>query len=1166
MFRSPKRLNRLFLLLFLSLILIPRPLSAQTDAAPESTAEATAQNTPEAPAETPLPPTATETLIPVVFTEVLPPTPTATVTEAVTPELTETQPIDITAEASEPPISQETAEATLETTPPRTEVPAFDSATPEATEQAALTDELLINYNPNASQTEIDALLAALNAVELERIPQIGVMRVRVPSQYAEVEDATEALTSSASEALAAGANAIEENTRLELMYTPNDPNYGSGQWALNNAYGIHAPNAWDLAPRRGQGVIVAVIDSGVDLRHPDLRGQLVPGWNFGDDNNNPDDSVNGHGTHVAGIIAARTNNNLGVAGMAFNARIMPLKATTGSTFEATLFDVAGSIVYAVDHGAKVINMSLGHCTLDPNSQYPRSIWGAMSYADAKNVVIVVAAGNGNGQTGCSNSNYNMIAQHPAVISVAASDINGVSAGLNRGYNANDGIDIAAPGIDIRSTFPLGLGQFEVKSGTSMAAPYVSAVVALLISEGVVSTPDEAREALTCTAWDVNGGGRDNYYGYGIVQADWALSWRAGAGCDAVGRHDRIENAFAIARLPYNNLQAVDFRSAAVNANDPVICGRNPGTNYVQTFWYQFTPAASGFYQFSTYGSSYNTLIGVFAGQPNLLRPLTCNDDSGANAQSFVSASLEARQTYYLVVATSGSTRVDGQSMRLDIRPIFPTGRDLQENLLAYSRAITPTAFAGASGRKVVQFNNGDAAFFSFRGNSLDIVSAGPISVFINNNFIQTINNPQLASTTINTGATGQLSDVTLLATGAALLDKVRLYDALMRPVAGLRDDRDPNIFYSGSGWSQDVSADNYRATITATSSAGDYFEFRGRGSAFVIRRNLSPDAGSISVFVDGRFYGDFSNVSAGDLVNIPLVIGNLANTDHTIRVRNTSASRLEIDGVEVAAPAALPAGRLINDTDRGIRYSGQTNTLKENSAFGRTLHQLYVGGEAQFRFNGNGFCIGYADGDNVAITVDNAPYGSFNADGGGEWCSNRLSAGLHHVSVRQTGSFLALDYVFPWQAPVLSPASNRGGLVQETDKAFLYSYDIVNGRAVSHWKPANGAPVVVPRGIGRFQGSARRTLVDGATIQFWINGSGFVLYTSVQAYMGEYDIYVDGVFNRTLDLWNGQNDPWQPLALGITGLSPGLHKIELRADTNGNFAPVDFDGARVIP
>ena len=261
----------------------------------------------------------------------------------------------------------------------------------------------------------------------------------------------------------------IEPNYIYSALETPNDPDY-SKQWNLHN---IHVERAWEET--KGEGITVAVIDSGVS-RVPDLRQtEFVPGYDFVNDRKDARDD-NGHGTHVAGTIAQSTNNNYGVAGVAYQAKIMPLKVLSAQG-GGSGSDIADAIRFAADNEADIINMSLGG---GGESQVMKD---AIDYAYNKGVVIIAAAGNSN-QNAASYP-----ARYPKVISVSALDATGKKAPYS---NYGAGVDISAPGGSeegkiLQETIDPSTGQavFSGFQGTSMAAPHVAGVAALIKATGV---------------------------------------------------------------------------------------------------------------------------------------------------------------------------------------------------------------------------------------------------------------------------------------------------------------------------------------------------------------------------------------------------------------------------------------------------------------------------------------------------------------------------------------------------------------------------------------------------------------------------------------------------------------------------------------------------------
>lgn len=296
----------------------------------------------------------------------------------------------------------------------------------------------------------------------------------------------------------------IEPNYIYSALEVPNDPDY-SKQW---NFRSINVERAWEET--KGDGVTVAVIDTGVS-RVPDLQEtEFVEGYDFVNDSTDASDD-NGHGTHVAGTIAESTNNNYGVAGIAYHAKIMPLKVLSAGG-GGDIADIAEAIRYAADNKADVINMSLGG---GGESQLMKD---AIDYAYSKGVVIVAAAGNENQ----NSSSYP--ARYPKVISVAALDPAGQKAPYS---NFGAGVDIAAPGGSeegkiLQETINPNTGEsiFTALQGTSMAAPHVAGVTALIKASGV-SEPEEITKILKQSARKVQ---EDPFNHFGAGHLDAAAS------------------------------------------------------------------------------------------------------------------------------------------------------------------------------------------------------------------------------------------------------------------------------------------------------------------------------------------------------------------------------------------------------------------------------------------------------------------------------------------------------------------------------------------------------------------------------------------------------------------------------------------------------------------
>jgi len=289
-----------------------------------------------------------------------------------------------------------------------------------------------------------------------------------------------------------------EPNYLVQAFYTPNDPFFASYQYGLQR---IQAPSAWDVQQGK-ETVKIAIVDTGVQLDHPDLRTKLVPGYNFVENNAYPYDR-NGHGTHVAGIAAAATNNGAGIAGVAPRVMIMPVKVLDDSG-SGEMLQVARGITYAANQGAKVINLSLG-------SPYSTStLQSAVQYAWERGAVIVAAAGN----DGTSTPNYP--ADYPNVIAVASTNERDGKSGF---ANFGRWVEVAAPGEEILSTYTGG--YYAYLSGTSMAAPHVAGVAALMASQGRPNV--HIRLGILSTADPIAGTG--TYWQYGRVNAARAVRY-----------------------------------------------------------------------------------------------------------------------------------------------------------------------------------------------------------------------------------------------------------------------------------------------------------------------------------------------------------------------------------------------------------------------------------------------------------------------------------------------------------------------------------------------------------------------------------------------------------------------------------------------------------------
>lgn len=285
-----------------------------------------------------------------------------------------------------------------------------------------------------------------------------------------------------------------------QSLVIPNDVLYSKYQWNLPS---IETEKGWNIS-KGTDDVIIAVLDTGVQTNHPDLAGRFVDGANIVDPSKLPEDDV-GHGTHVTGIIGATVNNTEGVAGVSWFNKIMPIKVLDSSGAGST-YSVAQGIIWAVDHGAKVINMSLGNYA---NAEF---LHDAVKYAYDRDVVLVAASGNDN------TDRPGYPAAYQEVFAVAATNSGKQRASFS---NYGDYIDVAAPGESIASTYPDN--QYAALSGTSMSTPHVAALAGLIRSVRPDLTNEEVMNIMRNCTIDLGDPGKDIYFGFGEVDVDKAL-------------------------------------------------------------------------------------------------------------------------------------------------------------------------------------------------------------------------------------------------------------------------------------------------------------------------------------------------------------------------------------------------------------------------------------------------------------------------------------------------------------------------------------------------------------------------------------------------------------------------------------------------------------------
>ena len=366
--------------------------------------------------------------------------------------------------------------------------------------------ELLVIYETGTDAAAAEQLPAETKGEVEEEIPEIDTQVI----EFSEVKDEPteqerEQLLQQKKRALEKdpAVRSVSYNFIYRAAYTPNDEKFGR-QYGLKR---IEAPLAW--SETRGGGVDIAVVDTGISNSHPDLRAKIAKQRNFVGPTDTPSaEDDNGHGTQVAGVAAASTNNGEGIAGACPGCRLLIAKSLDASN-TGSADDIAEGITWASKNGAEVINLSLAAEEVDDPV-----LKRAITRAQRKGAVVVAAAGNYG-----RNSGTVYPAAYGGVIAVAATGKD------NRRYSRSsvgDWVDVAAPGVSILSTKrPTRYGG---ASGTSFSSPFVAGVAGLLVAQG--RPADETRRRIIFSARDLGARGRDKEYGRGLVDAAAAFGVR----------------------------------------------------------------------------------------------------------------------------------------------------------------------------------------------------------------------------------------------------------------------------------------------------------------------------------------------------------------------------------------------------------------------------------------------------------------------------------------------------------------------------------------------------------------------------------------------------------------------------------------------------------------
>ncbi len=491
----------------------------------------------------------------------------------------------------------------------------------------AVPGQYLIKFTPGTAADARRAVVDPHGGRFFDRVADLDIDAVEFPALAGNANPrAAEAIV-----------NALKRNPNVEFVepnyiysagYTPNDPSLGQ-QWAWNK---IKAFDAWNTT-QGSSGVVIAVVDTGIQRSHPDLNAKIVAGYDYVQGDTAPDDG-NGHGTHVAGTAAAETNNSTGGAGTCPNCKLMPVRVLDNNG-SGTLANVAKGINFAANNGAKVINLSLG-------GGGSSTLQSAVDNAWSKGAFLACAAGNSN--TSSTSSAYpGAYGNCFAVASTTSSDTRSSFS------NYGSWVEVAAPGSSIYSTW-ISSG-YKTIDGTSMATPHVAGLASLLSSQGL--TNSQIRQRICDTADEISGTG--TYWTCGRINADRAV--KGDATSPPPSGEAIVNGGFENGTSPWSQsssggYQLIDqtlphtgafsaYLGGYNNANDAIYQAITvPSDGTLTYWWYMSTEETSGPYDYLRVQLT-NTSGGVLA----TLRTWSDRSGEGTWRQDSISLASYAGQT-----------------------------------------------------------------------------------------------------------------------------------------------------------------------------------------------------------------------------------------------------------------------------------------------------------------------------------------------------------------------------------------------------------------------------------------------------------------------------------------------------------------------------------------
>ena len=1015
----------------------------------------------------------------------------------------------------------------------------------------------------------------------------------------------------------------VEPDRRMYHTLMTNDPYLTSNQlWGLNGTWGVNAPAAWDVTTG-SRSVVVAVLDTGI-VSHSDLNANVLPGYDFisepcgandgdgrdadasdpGDWFNNGDCGYGGsndpsswHGTHVAGTIAAVGNNALGVVGVAMNTRILPVRVL--GKFGGSTSDIADAIRWSAGlpvteapinpNPAKVLNLSLGGwgaCS----ATYQRAI-DAVVVAGA---VVVVAAGNNSSDA----ANFSP-ASCNGVITVASTDINGARSWFS---NFDSTVEISAPGSGIWSTLNAGATvpageSYASKSGTSMAAPHVAGVAALILSRYPTLTPVQVSSIIQgsakpfpSTSWC-----QMMMIGSGIVNAAEALGGvipqtvTVSLSPDSMQEDGAGGLIYRLARSNQNNgnllqpltvsfsmLGTARYSAQPGDAADYTVTGTGVSFNTacgagvvsfpsgVETVQVIVSPVADQLFE----PTNETVILAISPGSRYIVgTPASAsgniNSDETLPTYNGTSINIPSSGTanpYPSTITVSGAT---GQATRIrvtlyglshsyardiDILLVGPTGaetilmsdvgRDISNVKLTFdslASASLPENDSITGG--TYQPTNVDAPSWGGDPRADFFPTPAPAGPY-NTGFT-----PLLGT---NPNGVWSLYVVDDLGGDSGSISGGWSIEIFTDLTVGIYDDTHPNWMYAGSWIRSSGQTGPYNQTINYSSDTSATATIQINGTAFRLRYTRFTNRGTLAVYVDGALVG---SVSANGALNWQTVFERrgLSPGVHTVQIRHGGGgSVIDVDAIEVFNHIAGTG--IYDDRHSNWVYSGSWSTASQDGPYDRTITFTNdVSAQASIQINGTAFRLRYTRFTNrgrLAIRVDGVQVATQVATGALSWQmvyeQTGLSPGVHTIEIQPVAGAGLIDI----DAIEVFPSCLGAGIYDDRHSNWVYS---------GNWLTES------------LDGPYNRTITltndMSARAAILISGTAFRLRYTRFTNRGSLAIFVDGVQVASQSATGALG--WQTV-YERTGLSPGDHSIEIRHGGGGSL--IDIDAIEVFP